>query len=189
MKLKYYMRGLGIGIILTTLILTISRPEEKLTDQEIIKRAEDLGMMTKEDFNNENLDKILDEILPTKAPTPQPSGAVTPEPTVEPTVEPTPEPTAEPTPEPTVKPTPTDLPQVEVDEDQNVSGSEIIFTVKSGMSSGQVAKLLVEIGLVDNADDFNQYIVKAGKASVIRVGTYTVKKDATYEDILDNITK
>ena len=52
MKLKYYLRGLGIGIILTTIILTISYSGRKteLTDEEIIKRAEVLGMVMKEDI-------------------------------------------------------------------------------------------------------------------------------------------
>lgn len=58
MKLKYYLRGLGIGIILTTIILTISYSgrELELTDEEIIQRAEALGMVMEEDslFPNKN---------------------------------------------------------------------------------------------------------------------------------------
>ncbi len=51
MKLKYYLRGLGIGIIVTTVILMISFPgkEEKLTDEEIIARAKQLGMVMPEE--------------------------------------------------------------------------------------------------------------------------------------------
>jgi hypothetical protein len=50
-KLKYYLRGLGIGIIVTTVILMISFPgkEEKLTDEEIIARAKQLGMVMPEE--------------------------------------------------------------------------------------------------------------------------------------------
>ena len=58
MKFKYYLRGLGIGIILTTIILTISNSgrELELTDEEIIQRAEALGMVMEEDslFPNKN---------------------------------------------------------------------------------------------------------------------------------------
>ena len=51
MKLKYYLRGLGIGIIITSIILMIASSGSKteMTDAEIIKRAEELGMVMKED--------------------------------------------------------------------------------------------------------------------------------------------
>lgn len=51
MKLKYYLRGLGIGIIVTTLILMISFSMHKteISDEEIIERAEQLGMIMPED--------------------------------------------------------------------------------------------------------------------------------------------
>ena len=52
MKLKYYMRGLGLGILLTTLILAISNPKEKMTDREIMDRAGELGMGMKEEDDN-----------------------------------------------------------------------------------------------------------------------------------------
>lgn len=46
MKLKYYLRGLGLGIILTGLILVIARNlNGGMSDKEIIKRAEALGMV------------------------------------------------------------------------------------------------------------------------------------------------
>ena len=50
MKLKYYLRGLGIGIVLSTLILSFSINKESkvdLTEEEIISRAEALGMEMK----------------------------------------------------------------------------------------------------------------------------------------------
>lgn len=58
MKLKYYMLGLGIGILLTTLILAVAKPKGELTDQEIIDRAKALGMELKSDR-----DKALREML------------------------------------------------------------------------------------------------------------------------------
>ncbi|HBI73185.1 MAG TPA: hypothetical protein DDY59_08355, partial [Lachnospiraceae bacterium] len=65
MKLKYYMRGLGIGILLTTLLFALSGYQKKLSDQEIIERAEKLGMVTaaKEE---DPLDKVLGDMVPEK---------------------------------------------------------------------------------------------------------------------------
>ena len=48
MKLKYYLRGIGIGIIMTTIILMIAfsiHKQQLLTDDEILKRAGELGMV------------------------------------------------------------------------------------------------------------------------------------------------
>lgn len=50
MKLKYYLRGLGIGIIVTTVILAVSfsKKEIKMSDEEIMARAAQLGMVMQE---------------------------------------------------------------------------------------------------------------------------------------------
>lgn len=46
MKLKYYLRGLGIGIAVTALVLALAGGgKESLTDEEIIARAKELGMV------------------------------------------------------------------------------------------------------------------------------------------------
>ena len=46
MRFKYYLRGAGIGVILTTLIFTIAFAVYKptLSDDEVMKKAEALGM-------------------------------------------------------------------------------------------------------------------------------------------------
>ena len=63
MKLKYYLRGLGVGVICTAIIMGIAlsgNKKETLTDAEIIERARLLGMVMeeeagsgKEDFQQE----------------------------------------------------------------------------------------------------------------------------------------
>ncbi|MCM1159972.1 MAG: hypothetical protein NC412_02005 [Roseburia sp.] len=47
MKLKYYLRGLGTGIVVTALVLGISLSHGKgrVSDEEIKKRAKELGMV------------------------------------------------------------------------------------------------------------------------------------------------
>lgn len=61
MKLKYYLRGLGIGIIITTIVLMIvySGHKTEMTDAEIIQKAEALGMVMKEEplFSNSETNK------------------------------------------------------------------------------------------------------------------------------------
>lgn len=47
MNLKYYLRGLGLGIVMTAVIMGITVPdkERNLTDEEIVEKAKDLGMI------------------------------------------------------------------------------------------------------------------------------------------------
>lgn len=47
MNLKYYLRGLGLGIVMTAVIMGITAPdkERNLTDEEIVEKAKDLGMI------------------------------------------------------------------------------------------------------------------------------------------------
>lgn len=45
MNLKYYLRGLGIGVVVTALIMGIlAGKKEVLSDEEVIERAKALGM-------------------------------------------------------------------------------------------------------------------------------------------------
>lgn len=46
MNLKYYLRGLGLGIVMTAILLGITSggKKETLTDEEIVARAKSLGM-------------------------------------------------------------------------------------------------------------------------------------------------
>lgn len=47
MKLKYYLRGLGTGIVVTALVLgiSLSHGKENISDEEVKKRAAELGMV------------------------------------------------------------------------------------------------------------------------------------------------
>ena len=59
MKLKYYLRGLGVGIICTAILMGIAlsgNKKEKLTDTEIIERARLLGMVMAEEAPEEEGD-------------------------------------------------------------------------------------------------------------------------------------
>lgn len=215
MKLKYYMRGLGIGIVLTTLILSIGNTKEKLSDEAIIKRASALGMVMKDDSDSE-LKEVIEGIKPTgtnndttqkpnpeptkdpsassdpatessESPTPGVSEDLTEEPSITPTEEAAVTPTEEPTPTPSAESTPEPTPTTEPETD-GAEGGNITFTIVKGMSSGKVAAMLLEKGLIDDQEAFNDYIVEAGKADVIRIGTYTLPKSSSYAEIVRAIT-
>ena len=173
MKLKYYMRGLGIGLCLAAIILSFGRVNDKkenMTDKEIMQRAQELGMIMPDD----QLHNVLNGLNATGSPSPTKSVA----PTTSPTLTPTLAPTLAPTMAPTATPKPTSPPDVKVS-----------FSIKPGMSSDSVAKILQEIGVVKSAEDFNKYMIEHGKASVIRVGDYSLSKQSSYQDIVKKITR
>ena len=62
MKLKYFLRGLASGIVVTTVILSIANPggkENLMTEEQIIQKAKELGMV--------EMDEVC--VSPTKEPT------------------------------------------------------------------------------------------------------------------------
>lgn len=74
MKLKYYLRGLGIGILVTTVILSLAGIGRKnMTDEEVIKRAKELGMVESTLLSDLADQAKADEVKPTEPETsPQP---------------------------------------------------------------------------------------------------------------------
>lgn len=58
MELKYYLRGLGLGIIVTAIIMAVVSPgSQKMSDAEVIRRAKQLGMTE---------EKVLSDSAPKK---------------------------------------------------------------------------------------------------------------------------
>jgi hypothetical protein len=55
LKFKYYLRGIGLGILFTTILLTAAfhYHGNSMSDQEIIERAQGLGMVMPSDLQVE----------------------------------------------------------------------------------------------------------------------------------------
>lgn len=165
MKLKYYLRGLGIGIIVTTLVLMVafSGKKEKLSDQEIMQRAEQLGMVMADEGQTETgTEENADENTENAS-----------EPETEPQTEAAAEPAA-----------PEDTTGNVVGEVKQETSGEVAFTVKSGESSDTVAFNLYKAGLVDDATAFNRYMISKGYDSRLRTGDFKIRSGASYDEIL-----
>lgn len=179
MKLKYYLRGLGIGIVVTAVILTIANHlGNKMSDEDIIKRAAKLGMVMKED---ESLfpptEPETTEPEPTSpSPAEQDTTAVKP---AEPETT-TPEPT---TPEPTEPETTTPVPA-----EPQTSGVVIhtaTITVTSGMYSEAVSQRLEDAGIVKNWREFNEYLTSNGYAERLQTGTHSFNSEMDFNEIAE----
>lgn len=193
MKLKYFLRGLGMGVLVTALIMTISGNASRkvsLTEEEIIKRAEQLGMVMEDDSIEglDNLSSTEDLSVSEESAKPENPGIEDSKKTAEP--EESKEPSESSQPKESPKPSQSSQPE----ESEKPKGSKkpdrkITFVIKAGMSSGMIATALENAGLIDDAKAFDEYMCDKGYDSKISTGTYEIPDGADYDRIIDAITK
>ena len=201
MKLKYYLRGLGIGMAVTALILGISfsgrqgQEAQTLTDEQIRERASELGMVDSSELTLAALQNSAQpqttmepevteesETMTEPEATAEPETATEPEATAEPEMTTKPEATAEP--EMTTKPEVTAEPELITAPEQ----SQTTITIKKGSDSGSVSRVLYEAGLVENAKAFDNYLCNNGYSRSINPGIYEIAPGTSEEEIAKIIT-
>ena len=213
MKLKYYLRGLGIGMAATALILGISfsgrqgQEAQTLTDEQIRERASELGMVDSSELTLAALQNSAQpqitmepevteesETMTEPEATAEPETATEPKATAEPEMTTKPEATAEPEmttkpettaePEMTTKPEATKEPELITAPEQ----SQTTITIKKGSDSGSVSRVLYEAGLVENAKAFDNYLCNNGYSRSINPGIYEIAPGTSEEEIAKIIT-
>ena len=180
MKLRYYLRGLGIGVVVTAIIMTVALGNKRpMTDEEVIKRAKELGMIENSvlaDRTDEEVESVGDEVVDHEA---DDNEVVDQEVADHDTdVEETNQ--NETTEEESSKEEP---PKEETTKDV------VSITVVGGDTSWSVSKRMEEAGLIDSAKDFDAHLCRYGYDKKISVGTYDIPKTATHEDMAKIITK
>lgn len=190
MKLKYYLRGMGIGALVATIILIIalSYHSQDISDSKVIARAKELGMVMESQQRGESIPEGTEQpesetdsestTLPAQTERPietetsgnedqpvKPSESVHPESESDVT-------------EQTVKPP----------EQTAAESKPVKFTIQRGDSSDEVARRLYEAGLVDDADQFNTYLMKHHYANSILPGTISIPAGSTYKKIAKLLT-
>lgn len=178
MKMKYFLRGLGIGILSATILL-FGVYSYKMSDSKIVEKARELGMeyskekesetenlkdekdasnsagenSSKENNSKENSSKENDtKEDSTKEDTTTLSSQQ--------------ESTSK-------KPQPTTSPEL------------IDINISSGMNSESVSDALEAAGVIHNAKEFNQYLVENNMGRYIKSGEYRLKSGMSYKEIAD----
>ncbi len=195
MKLKYFLRGLGVGILFTVIIFYVfgNKPEkEVLTDEEVMERAKQLGMVMKNQEIEESLNQILnnnqkeakqEEMKQEEAEQNQVEQ--------------------------------NEAEQTEAGQNENRQSEEEVLsdereqktlflpepleeeerviistiTITKGMGSEQTANALKQLGVIENAEEFNDYLCETGNSVKLRVGTYQIEGKPSYEELVKIITK
>lgn len=175
MKIKWFLRGLGVGIVLTALLLCVTyRVSQK--NNNIIRQAKELGMVFPETETNET-EKTADE-LANEVKNDNVSGGAVSGTTVD------------------AKTREEEKAEAKIDDSkddiQNASRyhkNKKSFVVRSGLLSSSVSREMEEAGIIDDADGFDKYLEEKGYARQVRSGTYKIPVGADFETIAKIITR
>ena len=189
MKLKYYMRGLGVGIIVTALLMgvALSGRKETMTDEEIRERALEMGMVEEE--NGVLADDLGKEETETPELTAQTISENEAEQENDSEAESAPEQEsaleAEGDPEQEI------VPEAEGDPEgaDETETDSIIITVYSGDGSRSVANRLQEAGVIDDAAAFDVFLCGNGYDKRIAAGEHEIPANATPQEIAEALTR
>lgn len=192
MKITYFLRGLGIGIIFSALILSVAfhSSDSSMTDEMVIERAKELGMVDAGDSDDE-LDKLLSGKEDTtgegssegKTPTKEQSSEADTTGTASTEGQTTQAVTTEEvtTQEKATEETTTEVPKKKTPK-------TVTITISRGMYSELVSETLVSLGVIDDAASFNKYLNDNGYAGRLVVGTYKLTPGEDYDSIARKIT-
>ena len=178
MKLRYYLRGLGIGILVTAaLFLSMKDSAKPMTDAQVIARAKELGMIENpvlSDLETETESEEQEETI-TESSMPQETVPETTETEAESTEEESTE--EESTEEETIEEEPITQ---ELQE-----GSTVIIVVNKGDGSDTVSRKLYEAGLVEDAKTFDRYLMQNGYDRKIAAGSHEIPVNASDKEIAE----
>ncbi|MGL5259227.1 MAG: hypothetical protein ACRC7V_03880 [Lachnospiraceae bacterium] len=182
MKLKYYLRGLGLGILVTFLLMFNLKKDSSMTDEEIIKRAKELGYIESQvltNISNESetgteLESEVESEIETELESEVESETGTElESEVESEIE-------------------TELDSKVESWKETESNQEdetyFIVTVSSGDGSETVSRKLFEQGVIESIEEYNRFLIKNGYDKKIRVGQHEIPKGASDLEIAEIIT-
>lgn len=171
MKLKYYLRGAGIALIIMSLIWMISSAfsTTSMSKSQIESEAKKLGMVypdekgTIADNMESEDDKNSEDDAAAQA-------------------------------NATDNATGTDANATDANAtDANANGTDtngegapgetVEFTISRGETSSIISNHLQEQGLVDNAEAFDKFLTLSNDDNFLQPGTYTITKGSTFEEI------
>lgn len=192
MNKKSFLRGFGVGVLFTAIILGVSfsiRTSESAT----VSRAKKLGMVF--ESNGEKVVLATPEVSTQPSKSAQPEESMQPETSTSPVSSTTP-----------VENSSTDKNKSSKTTKDNKSDNSKEFekakkkaekemddikkelTINDGDWAGKVSDELERLGIIDDSKAFDKYLVENGYSNVINSGTYDVSPEDSYHDIAEKIT-
>ncbi|MBQ7833105.1 MAG: hypothetical protein IJ336_05965 [Lachnospiraceae bacterium] len=192
MKLKYYLRGLGIGIAVTAAVLMLAGGnKESLTDEEIIARAKELGMVesvTLSQLSSENEETSQDVSEEVSEEVSQSDSEAISEEESQVSSE---ENTSEEVSEEVSETEPSEEVSEEVSEEpsQNptseVIDEYVIIEVGAGDGSDTVSVKLEAAGMVEDAQMYDDFLCANGYDKILQTGVHEIPRTADWDMIAE----
>lgn len=202
MKIRYYLRGLGLGILVTAIFFMVSgKNSQPMSDEMIKARAKELGMSesvvlselsmqeetvveTTEEITTEAesvVEQTKEESLATEETVTEEAvseEAASEEAIIEESEE-------EPVVEVVSQPSNEEESEQESESQANTTSNTepVTITVNRGEGSDTVSRRLQEAGLVADAHEYDKYLMANGYDKRIGVGEHVIPAGATWEDI------
>ncbi|MDR1700267.1 MAG: endolytic transglycosylase MltG [Lachnoclostridium sp.] len=188
--MKYFIRGLGVGIVITALLLCIAY-RKQMNDTSIIQKARALGM----DFISDNSqtqavssDEIEEENELPPDDAKSASNSSPPSDSSPPSNSSSSSDSPPTSPDSSAKPNPTKAPVSSAKPaNPNKKANHKEITIQSGLLSSTVANQFEEAGIISDAKEFDNYLVRNGYGERIRVGVYKIPNGASYAEIAQMI--
>ncbi|MCX4318562.1 hypothetical protein AALB52_03695 [Lachnospiraceae bacterium 38-14] len=195
MKLKYYLRGIGIGVVVTTLIFMVSialhKNETDNTPAEDKKNATVADMLETESESESEVSQEENQQLAQK---PEQKSTEVNKPETKSSETNVPE-------EKSSETKPADKIEEDVKDDKKENDNpadnpsdtaldtgKVRFEIGGGEYSDVICKKLQQANLIDSAEEFNKFLIANDYDNLILPGVYAIPKGATYEEIAKLLT-
>lgn len=170
MNLKYYLRGLGIGLIVTTIILTISNNVGSASN-----KNSGVGSQVPQEPTSGSV-IAFDRQTTTESTTEAPKEE---ESTTEPSTEAVTQQTTQEVTRATTQAVATSA----------SDGNEVRVVIKDVYYGTQAADILYDAGLITDKNEFVQYLISTGYGTKIQEGVYSIPKGSSYKAICQAISR
>ena len=201
MRLKYYLRGLGLGIIFAVFIMMVGYHNHgsSMSDSQIIEKAKALGMGETEDSSGMKTDNKTDGKTDKKIDSSEPDTSTADTSTAEDTQTGTDNTDADNTTDTADADTtaPSDAAATDpaasdaagTDAAQPQQNTTFTITVGGGDTCRMIAERLQTAGIIDDAEKFRVYMGQKGVDQFIADGSHEIPYGASYDDIINILTQ
>lgn len=201
MRLKYYLRGLGLGIIFAVFIMMVGYRNHgsSMSDSQIIEKAKALGMVETEDSSGMKTDNKTDGKTDKKIDSSEPDTSTADTSTAEDTQTGTDNTDADNTTDTADADTtaPSDAAATDpaasdaagTDAAQPQQNTTFTITVGGGDTCRMIAERLQTAGIIDDAEKFRVYMGQKGVDQFIADGSHEIPYGASYDDIINILTQ
>lgn len=205
MKLKYYLRGLGIGILVTGLIMGISQKHavaeakaelmraysqnvlegdlaEETTTEESSMEAVTEPILIREDETESATIPVIDWAMLNEQNVTDESVTDTSEPENS-------EPESSVSEQSAVEEESEAVVIIKSSEEDSSDENMVTIVILKGDDSGTVSRKLYNAGLIENASEYDAFLMQHGYDKRINPGTKLIAPDASWQEIAEKITR